>query len=128
MVIFDTDVLVWYFRGNDRAAALLSQTPFDERASSSLCLMELIQGCRDKKELKTLRTFFRANISDMLHPDEKISGKAIDLLDHHSLSDGLGTVDALIAASALINDAPLVTANWKHFKRITGLTVERFRP
>ena len=128
MVLFDTDVLVWYFRGNDRASALLSQTPHHERAASALCLMELIQGCRDKKELKTLRTFFRENISDMLHPNDKISEKAIDLLEHHALSEGLRTVDALIAASALINDAPLVTANWKHFKGITGLTVERFRP
>jgi len=128
MVIFDTDVLVWYFRGNDRAAALLSQTPFNERSASALCLMELIQGCRDKKELTIVRTFFRENISGMVHPDDKISEKAIDLLGHHALSNGLRTVDALIAASALINDAPLVTANWKHFKGITGLTVERFRP
>lgn len=128
MVLFDTDLLVWYFRGNDRAAALLSQTPFNERTASALCLMELIQGCRDKKELKTVRTFFRENISVIIHPNDKISEKAIDLLEHHALSDGLGTVDALIAASALINDAPLVTANWKHFKGIAGLTVERFRP
>lgn len=128
MVIFDTDILVWYFRGNDRASGLLSQTPFHERAASALCLMELIQGCRDKKELKTIRTFFRENISSMVHPNDKISEKAIDLLEHHALSDGLRTVDSLIAASALINDAPLVTANWKHFKGITGLTVERFRP
>lgn len=128
MVIFDTDVLIWYFRGNERAIALLSQTPQQERAVPAFCLMELIQGCRDKKELKTLKTFFRENISNMVHPDDKISGKAIDLLEHHALSDGLRTVDALIAASALIKDAPLVTANWKHFKGISGLTVERFRP
>lgn len=90
--------------------------------------MELIQGCRDKEELRTVKKFTKENISTIIHPDEKISEKAIILLERYSLSDGLRTVDAMIAASALINSAALSTANYKHFKNISGLELIKFAP
>jgi predicted nucleic acid-binding protein len=64
----------------------------------------------------------------VIYPDERISEKATGLLEHYALSDGLRTVDALIAASALSNKAALATANYKHFKSIEGLQMIRFDP
>ena len=95
---------------------------------SALCVMELIQGCADKSELKSVKEFIRLNFSKIIYPDERISEKAIGLLEHYALSDGLRTVDALIAASALSYKAALATANYKHFKSIEGLHVIRFEP
>lgn len=90
--------------------------------------MELIQGCLNKKELKDIKEFINCNFSSVIHPDERISEKAILLLEKHSLSDGLRTVDSIIAASALIKNSTLATANYRHFKNITGLDVLKFRP
>jgi predicted nucleic acid-binding protein len=127
-MIFDTDVLIWYFRGNQKAREFISGVPFRERQVSSLCIMELVQGCRDRQELRAVKEFIRENIAGVIHPDERISEKAIALLEGHASADGLRTVDALVAATALREDDTLVSANYKHFKKITGLDVSKFQP
>jgi predicted nucleic acid-binding protein len=90
--------------------------------------MELIQGCTDKSELKSVKEFIRLNVPEIIYPDERISEKAIWLLEHYALSDGLRTVDALIAASAIAYKAALATANFKHFKNVAGLHIILFEP
>jgi predicted nucleic acid-binding protein len=90
--------------------------------------MELIQGCLNKKELRTVKQFINLNFSLVIYPDEKISEKAILLLERHASSDGLRTVDALIAASVLSGRNTLATANYKHFKNIPSLVVLKFEP
>jgi predicted nucleic acid-binding protein len=127
-MIFDTDILIWYFRGNQKAKALISGVSFRERRISSLCIMELVQGCRDRQELRAVKEFIRDNLSGVIHPDERISEKAITLLEGHASADGLRTVDALVAATALREDDTLVSANYKHFKKIAGLDVSKFEP
>jgi predicted nucleic acid-binding protein len=42
------------------------------------------------------------------------------------LSHGLQLGDALIAATALEHNLPVLTANIKHFSPISGLSVEAF--
>ncbi len=127
-MIFDTDVFIWYFRGNQKAREFISVIPFNDRQMSSLCIMELIQGCRDRQELRTVKEFIRENVSTVIHPDERISEKAITLLEGHASTDGLRTVDALVAATALQADDILATANYRHFKKIAGLDVHKFEP
>ena len=95
---------------------------------NALCVMELIQGCADKNELKSVKDFIRLNFSKVIYPDEKIFEKASGLPEHHALWDGLRTVDSLIAASALSHKAALATANYEHFKTIERLNVIRFEP
>ncbi len=95
---------------------------------SSLCIMELVQGCRDRQELRAVKEFVRDNIAGVIHPDERISEKAITLLEGYALADGLRTVDAIVAATVLREDDTLVSANYKHFKKIAGLDVNKFEP
>ncbi len=125
-MIFDTDVLIWYFRGNQKARELISGVPYRDRQVSSLGIMELVQGCRDRQELRAVKEFIRENIAAVIAPDESISEKAIALLEGHALADGLRTIDALVAATALQEDKTLVTANHKHFRKIPGLEVRKF--
>ncbi len=127
-MIFDTDVLIWYFRGSQKAKEFMSRVPFTDRRMSSFCVMELVQGCRDRQELRAVKSFIRENIAAVVHPDERISEKAIALLEGHASADGLRTIDALVAATALLEDDALATANYKHFKRIAGLDVRKFEP
>jgi predicted nucleic acid-binding protein len=89
--------------------------------------MELIQGCRNKKELKQVTAFIRDNFH-IVHCDKAISERAIALLHIHAHSHGLRTVDAIIASTALVHKAVLVTGNYRHFDMIKTLDLTRFDP
>ena len=49
-VIFDTDVLIWYLGGHEKARRFIEDVAHERRAVSSLTLMELLQGCRNQEE------------------------------------------------------------------------------
>ena len=72
-VIFDTDILIWYFRGNAKAKALLEGTERDRRWISSVTLMEVMQGCRNQEELLDSQAFVAENISRIIHPRSSLS-------------------------------------------------------
>jgi predicted nucleic acid-binding protein len=51
-LIIDTDVLIWYYRGDERAKqAISSALPFKV---SAVTYVELLQGARDKNELNKI--------------------------------------------------------------------------
>ena len=127
-VIVDTDILIWYFRGDEAARRFLANVPSPERAASALTVMELLQGCRDQRETRDITLFVNQNLAAVIHPDETISRRAIRLLELHALRAGLRVVDALIAATALETGTALATANVRHYRAISGLSVVGFRP
>jgi hypothetical protein len=90
--------------------------------------MELIQGALNKNELSVIKRFIKETFSMIIHPDLDISRKSIHLLEKYALSDGLRTVDSLIVASALKDNATLATANYRHFQYIPNLNVLKFFP
>ena len=52
-MIFDTDVLIWASRGNERAARAIDAVP--DRALAIVSLMELIEGARSKLEARQIK-------------------------------------------------------------------------
>ena len=58
MVLVDTDVLIWYLRGNERAYKVIEN--LDSFSISVITYMELVQGMRNKKELNSLRQALHA--------------------------------------------------------------------
>lgn len=127
-VVFDTDILIWYLRGNDKARRFMELVPHQQRALSSLTFMELLQGCRNQEESRQIKVFISENISFVIHPDEITSHRAIALLEQHALPHGLRVVDALIAATALETGSSLATANVKHYRPIARLQLIQFKP
>lgn len=125
---FDTDVLIWYFRANEKARRLLQRVPYRKRALSSLVMMELFQGCRHASEFEDVETFRSQNIARILDPDGPICQRAVALIKRHAVPDGLRLVDALIAATALEHGYALATANLKHYRAIAGLRLLPFTP
>src|SRR3972149_11441867 len=91
-VVFDTDVLIWYLRGNGKARRFLELVPHQQRALSSLTFMELLQGCRNQEESRQIKVFISENISFVIHPDEITSRRAISFLDQHGLTHGFRSV------------------------------------
>ncbi len=116
----DTDILIDTARGVAEAIACLQQ--IEERALLAISVvthMELLVGCRDKAEARALDEFLlRFHITKL---DEPISDTALNLLRSYRLSHGLLIPDALIAATALSQECPLVTKNQRDYRFIEGL-------
>ena len=125
-MIFDTDVLIWFFRGVGNAKDLIESEP--NPTISIVSLMELIQGAKSLSELKAIRRFFPAYGFRVIPINESISHLALTLMEEHSLSHGLQLADALIAATARETASTLATANVRHFRVIPRLELKAFRP
>ena len=125
---FNTDVLIWYLRGNERARALLAGVPFDRRVVPAMVYFELLQGCIDAREARTIRKFVTRNFSRVLHISEQVSHRAASFLERYAPSHGLEAADALIAATALVNRQSLTTGNAAHYRIIRGLDLVVFSP
>ena len=54
-MLFDTDVLIWSFRGNGAAQREIDGD--GERSISAVTYMELMQGARNKQEQRLIREF-----------------------------------------------------------------------
>ena len=126
MVLVDTDVLVWYMRGNQKAKKVIDKV--GAFYISSVNYMELLQGIRNKEELRSLRHFLRQREIQIVHISEEVSQKVLNYMEEYSLSHNLRMADAMIAATALILGVRLLTANSKHYVPIKGIQIRQFRP
>ena len=125
-MLIDTDVLIWFLRGQRSARDAIAECPSVEL--SAVTYMELVQGVRDKEELRMLRQTIRLNEWRVLPLTEDISYRATMYVENYSLSDGVRLADALIAASAVQAGLVLLTANSRHYGCIPDLALEQYRP
>lgn len=125
-MIIDTDILIWYMRGNEKAKkAIGKSTAFQ---ISVVTYMELVQGMRSKSELKELRKAFKNWNAHVLFINEEISSKALFFVERFFLSHSLELADALIAATAVSSGIPIFTGNDKLYRMIKELEIRKFRP
>jgi len=125
-MIFDTDVLIWVLHGNAKAAGALDRA--DRRSVSVVTYMELLQGARDKREVKAIKSFLVDMGFSVLPLSENIGHRASIYMEEYNLSTSISMADALIAAVAIECGEQLFTAKDKHYKAIKELDVKRFRP
>lgn len=125
-MLIDTDILIWYLRGDRNAAAFLRDCR--PVTISVVTYMELVQGMRNKRELLALRRTIRRWGWRVLPLDESISGRAVAYIEKHFLSHALRLADALIAATAVGHELTLATGNSKHYRVIDELTLRQFKP
>lgn len=125
-MVVDTDVLIWYMQGNEKAFHLIENT--DNFFISVVTYMELVQGMRNKKELNNLRQALYAWNTKILYISEEISAKAMFAVEQHFLSHSMQLADALIGSTAIAYGLPLLTGNDKHYKVMKGIQIKRFRP
>ncbi|MBW1729156.1 MAG: type II toxin-antitoxin system VapC family toxin [Deltaproteobacteria bacterium] len=102
-MLIDTDVLIWYMKGNEKAYNAIENS--ENFFISVVTFMELVQGMRNKTELNTLR-------------------KA----EQHYLSYSIQLADSLIGATAIAYGLPILTGNDKHYKILKNLQLKKFRP
>ena len=125
-MLFDTDVLIWMFRGMKKAAQLVNGTP--KRQLSIINYMEILQGAKSKFEQLSYKHFFSHYHFDILPVTEAISHRASILVEEHALSAGLHVTDALVIATACEHHLTLCTANQKHTRGIQALDLKVFSP
>ena len=125
-VLIDSDVLIWFMRGHPKAVAALETA--GDWYISAVSYMELIQGCRNKAELKAVQKALKSVDDGVLPVTQAISDLACTLVEKYSLSHSVHLADALIAATALHHGLPLLTANIKHFQVIKTLKINTFKP
>ena len=125
-MIIDTDVLVWYLRGNVNARKIItSSIPFK---ISVISYIELMQGMKDKGELKILQKYLRKWSTEIIQINENISTRAMFFVEDYFLSHSMEFSDAIIAATVLENAEILLTANKKHYSFIPNLEINKFKP
>ncbi|MBU0560101.1 MAG: type II toxin-antitoxin system VapC family toxin [Bacteroidetes bacterium] len=126
MIMIDTDVLIWYLRGNMKAKVTIEK--LSGFFISVVTYMELVQGMRNKRELTLLRSALRKWNVKILFINEDISAKAMFLVEQHFLSNSLLLSDALIASTAISNGLKLLTGNTKYYKIIKNIELEGYKP
>ncbi len=125
--LIDTDILIDAERGRPDAASFLgSQFSANGPRISSVSVMELMVGCRNRAELRGVRRFV-ASVR-VIPIDVSISRAAETLVETFSLGHGMEIPDALIAATALGHGLILYTKNVRHFRMIPRLAVLRPYP
>jgi predicted nucleic acid-binding protein len=119
--LIDTTVAVDHLRGEQSAADLLTGLIEEGEviAASEVVRFELLAGVRDG-ELEALEQFFSA--ISWVAIDEDVARAAGALArKHRRAHSGIDDADYLIAATALLLDAEVLTTNVRHFPMITGL-------
>jgi predicted nucleic acid-binding protein len=120
--LIDTTVAVDHLRGTTSAVALVTGLVEEGEtlAASELVRFELLAGVRPR-EIDALERFFSSLV--WLAVDEDVTRTAGSLARKHRKShSGIDDVDYLIAATAIVVDADLLTTNVRHFPMLEGLS------
>ncbi len=121
VVLCDTNILIEFYKNNQKIVAVLRDIGAENIAISAVTAGELLFGALNKKEVQTIKRDIEHLI--LMHINDLISEKYIELMLQYSKSHGLAIPDALIAATALVNNVSLYTLNRKDFIFIAGLTL-----
>lgn len=121
MKLLDTTIAIDHLRGDDRAAQLLERLTDEGEPllASELSRFELLAGMRPE-ELDTTELFMEA--LTWVPVNEEIARLAGSMAaEYRRAHSGIDAIDYLIAATATVTGADLLTTNVRHFPMIPGL-------
>lgn len=126
LIIIDTDILIDYSRGIEKAKSSIVEFEKTNRiAISVISQLELMAGCENKNEFKLLKSFLKG--FEIIPLNSKISEKAVELFEKFRLSHGVMIPDMLIASTAIIFEAQLVSKNHRDFRFIKELNFRKYQ-
>ena len=86
-MILDSDVLIWFFRGNENAKKIVRvNIPF---SISAVSYMELLQGALNKQELLGIKKFLEKAETKIIPMNEGITHRAMEYVESYALSDSM---------------------------------------
>jgi hypothetical protein len=118
MLLLDTDILIDIQRGHAAAKAWFAALT-DVPSVPGFVVMELIQDAQNARQVRqAIRLVAPLQV---IWPTEADCQRALADFAAYHLSQGLGLLDALIAACAVGQSATLCTFNIKHYRVVQGL-------
>jgi len=126
VVFLDTDVVVDLLRRLPAAIEWFENLNDEEIALSGFVVMELIQGCRARREVEIVEKTVRR--MEIIWPTEDDCNEALKVYAENRLKHGIGFLDVLIGQTAVYLGLPLYTFNQKHYKAVSQLkTVQPYK-
>jgi predicted nucleic acid-binding protein len=119
-LLIDTDVLIDYLRGQAEAVSYLEGLT-EQTLISVVTVAELYAGVREGAEREALDSFIAA--FEIVPVNQTIASLGGLNRRDYGKSHGVGLADAIIAATAEVRKADLVTLNKKHFPMLTNIIV-----
>lgn len=119
MILLDTDVMIDMLRAYPPAIAWLDSLGDEVIVLPGFVIMELIQGCKTKREVEILRKKLAS--FKVLWPATEVCNEALDIFAMHHMSHQMGIIDVLVGQLAVSSQIPLHTFNKKHYLPIPGL-------
>jgi predicted nucleic acid-binding protein len=119
-LLIDSDVLIDYLRDRAEAVTYL-ESLVPPLSISAITVAELYAGVRDGAERATLDQFIDS--FQVVAIDKDIATRAGIIRRDFGKSHGTGLADAIIAATAELHQANLVTLNSKHFQMIKDVVI-----
>ena len=117
--LLDTDVLVDFLRGYDKAISFVNANA-SRVILSSIVVAELFAGVKGEKEYTILENFISLfRVIPVTSEIAKVGGL---YKREFGRSHGVGLADAIIAATCQAENAELKTLNIKHYPMMDGLT------
>jgi len=125
-MIYDTDILIWVQRGNEKAARLIEKD--QDKHLSIYSYMELLQGAKNRTHHQYVKDFICDFDFSILPLTENIGHRALIYVEELALSSHMRAGDAIIAATAVERNLSLVSSNTKHFIAVKELQLKAFKP
>lgn len=118
--LFDTDVLIDMLKGNEHAIRFLEES-MSVIYISAITMAELQAGVRNRREQEQMDNFFEE--LEIISVLPEIAREAGVIRNVYGKSHGSGLADCIIAATAKIQNIPLITLNRKHFPMIQNIII-----
>lgn len=126
MILLDTDIMIDVLRDYPPAIVWLNSHGDEIIVLPGFVVMELIQGCKTKREVAKVRK--KLSSFEVLWPAPEVCNEALDIFARHHRSHQIGIIDVLIGQLAVSSKIPLYTFNKKHYIPIPGLqTVQPYK-
>ncbi len=119
VVLCDTNILIDFSKRNPDVVQALAVIGTANVVVSAISAGEFMFGALNKADLVKIVKGLSA--IKIIHVDEAISDRGLQLVQRYGLSHTLAVPDAFIAATALVHNLPLYTLNRKDFRFIDGL-------
>jgi predicted nucleic acid-binding protein len=123
MILLDTDIMVDVMRRHVPAVNWLGSLGSERVGIPGLVAMELLQGCRDRREQQRVEKVLRP--FSLYWPDRADCARAFDDFAAHHLARNIGILDALIAETAVGLGVSLATFNERHYVVVRTLQIIR---
>jgi len=128
LVVLDSDAVIDVLRIQYGVGARLSQISPENVAIASMTLAELRFGTlKSSNPARNLAELQRLVDTGRVLPFDETAATTHAQLRHALRATPIGPHDLVVAATCLVNDALLVTANVREFSRVPGLRIESWR-